>query len=465
MRSRDSSRERQQSSSSERRNSIPRTSSPHRRKAAAEAETSRGVGSTGWRYVQILVLAYLSGVFLANLLVSREVVTDNLAALCNEKQSGGYKKHRQVGLPSASDPGSLSGIVERAQNGTVIMTFASYKYLSTMVNWLIHVEQHGITNYAVVCLDNELPTWFAKHRAKCAYVLPNWKKSAWSPAMANNCTPDGALPTIDNNLVACKISCEQDPECKAITWNDAARGCYKCFEDSIVRQNEISFIYRKLTTDTLWFARWKLLIRLLGRGVHILMADLDAFFLQDPMPYLQMHEGQDLVSQRGSYPEVQSKKWGAALCMGFTFWRATDNTKRFTSLVNSMMEATGDDQIGVNQALDLAEIEWHNAGGKALMEFETSKTDVTGVTRKGLRVTLLSHQQFPRKCDEYSEHALLTNAVVAHCFEPAKQGEAKMKLAQKFNLWRLRDDWETLDTSHTRTLSEYLYEVRFENTA
>eukprot|EP01064_Diplonema_japonicum_P037413 TRINITY_DN8744_c0_g3_i1.p1 TRINITY_DN8744_c0_g3~~TRINITY_DN8744_c0_g3_i1.p1 ORF type:complete len:429 (+),score=75.41 TRINITY_DN8744_c0_g3_i1:39-1325(+) len=413
-------------------------------------------------------LAYVIGAMLTKLLMVKEVNTVDAVKECGEVQQDQYgEKEMPVGQGLELRAGSLKGIIDKAENGTVILTFANSKYIDSMVNWVAQVEKLGITNYAIVCLDTGLAKWFAQHKSRCAYILTGWKQGAWSTGGENNCTSPGQQPTIDSSLPACKQACEQDQDCKAITWNKGTRTCYKCSGSYNVRANSASEIHLKRTTDTIWFARWKLLLRLLNKNVHVLMSDLDALFVRNPMPVLQEYEKTaDIVSQRGSFPEVQSSKWGAALCMGFSYWRATKATQRFTSSVNQMIETSGDDQIGVNQALDIADVRWEGVTDAGLkMEFEKARVPNFGETNKGLRVALLPHHTFPRKCDEYSETNMLTHSFVSHCFEPAKQGGAKMKLAQKYNLWVVKEDWETVDVNTVSSFSEYIQQVRVEDRA
>eukprot|EP01059_Diplonema_ambulator_P009756 TRINITY_DN19704_c0_g1_i3.p1 TRINITY_DN19704_c0_g1~~TRINITY_DN19704_c0_g1_i3.p1 ORF type:complete len:425 (+),score=93.54 TRINITY_DN19704_c0_g1_i3:44-1318(+) len=410
-------------------------------------------------------LAYVLGALLAKFLMVKEVNTVDTVKECGEVLQDQYgMKERPVEQGMELRAGSLKGIMDKAVNGTVILTFANSKYIASMINWLAQVDKHGITNYAVVCLDVGLSKWFAAHNYHCAYTLTGWKQGAWSSGGENNCTTPGQQPTTDDSLPGCKKSCEEDLDCKAVTWNKGTRSCFKCVGNYNVRANIASEIYLKRTTDTLWFARWKLLIRLLAKNVHVLMADLDALFVRNPLPLLQEFDTTaDIVSQRGSFPEIQSTKWGAALCMGFIYWRATEATKIFTATVNDMIEATGDDQVGINQALDQADIRWEVDSPTGKIEFEASRKTDFGITNKGLRVALLPHHKFPRKCDEYTEANMLSHSFVAHCFEPAKQGDAKMKQAQKYNLWVVKEDWENVDANAVSSFSEYLQLVRIED--
>ena len=181
------------------------------------------------------------------------------------------------------------------------------------------------------------------------------------------------------------------------------------------------------------FARWKLLVRLLvEHKISVMLADLDAIFLKNPLPFLLDMPPADLVAQRGSFPQWLSAKWGAALCMGFVYWRATPNTLRFISHMDKVLRKTGDDQIGVNVALDVVGIKWD----EGMTKFADATSISYGTTETGgMRVAMLPHNKFPRKCDDIPLDEFQRDVLVAHCYESKKSGEAKKKKAMKFGLW------------------------------
>ena len=166
-------------------------------------------------------------------------------------------------------------------------------------------------------------------------------------------------------------------------------------------------------------------------GISVMLADLDAIFLRNPISYLSSLPHADLITQRGSFPSWLSAKWGSALCMGFAYWRATPATRRFTVMMNKVLLKTGDDQIGVNVALDKANIVWD----EGMTTFSDSRNYSYGSTEKGLRVAMLPHSMFPRKCDDTPIEDFERDVLVAHCFAAQKSGEAKKEKAKAFKLW------------------------------
>eukprot|EP01061_Rhynchopus_euleeides_P001393 TRINITY_DN10985_c0_g2_i1.p1 TRINITY_DN10985_c0_g2~~TRINITY_DN10985_c0_g2_i1.p1 ORF type:complete len:443 (+),score=119.05 TRINITY_DN10985_c0_g2_i1:49-1377(+) len=437
---------------------------PSRRSGVAGKQGKEKPATASTPKLVHFLLAFVMGLLCARLLVSREVHVLDAVAQCGEVRQDQYSgKEVAVGYSDAGlKAGSLKRILDKAENGTVILTFANSKYKDSMINWLSLVERQNIRNYAIVCLDSELPKWLAEHRGTCSYHLTGWKPGAWTLGGPNTCAAEGQRASPDETLPLCKLACEQDVSCQAISWDKAHRKCYLCPGGYSVRPSPLDEIHLKRTKETLWYHRWKLLLRLLNKNVHVLMADLDALFVRDPLPLLHQYGGQaDVISQRGSFPKTLYDKWGSCICMGFTYWRSTEATKIFTATVHKMIASTGDDQVGVNMALDQSAVEWRTQAVNRKVEYETSKEPSIGLTNKGLRVLLLPHSKFPRKCEEYGEGDI-QHSYVAHCYVSAKQGDAKMKEAKKFGLWSIKQDWETVDAASVNTFSEYLDLVRSE---
>ena len=189
-----------------------------------------------------LLVAFLLGAMLARQVMVREVHTIDEVRECGDVKQDQYGgKEVVLGLSDTDGlkTGSLKRIVDRAENGTVILTFANSKYKDSMVNWIANVERLHIRNYAVVCLDSELPKWLALHKGSCAYHLTGWKSGAWSVGGPNTCANEGQMHTPDDSLPMCKLACEQDVSCKAITWEKSHRKCYICSTGYQVRPSPL----------------------------------------------------------------------------------------------------------------------------------------------------------------------------------------------------------------------------------
>lgn len=99
-------------------------------------------------------------------------------------------------------------------------------------------------------------------------------------------------------------------------------------------------------------------LRVLEAGFNVLFADLDAIFLRSPEPLLR--DG-DIIGERiWGRPRNVVKKWGAAICTGFYFVRATSaNVAIFRKTHFLIAEKRqrqpkwqASDQWAINNALD-----------------------------------------------------------------------------------------------------------------
>ena len=64
---------------------------------------------------------------------------------------------------------------------------------------------------------------------------------------------------------------------------------------------------------------------LLHNDVSVLMNDIDAMWVQDPYKSIfANHPDISIFAQRGAFPGIYKRKWGAAACMGFIYFRATE---------------------------------------------------------------------------------------------------------------------------------------------
>lgn len=67
-----------------------------------------------------------------------------------------------------------------------------------------------------------------------------------------------------------------------------------------------------------------LLINYLQNGTSIILCDLDALFRADPFPALsQLQTKSQFIASRGLWPRNLSDRWGATLCMGFIYFKAS----------------------------------------------------------------------------------------------------------------------------------------------
>jgi len=94
-----------------------------------------------------------------------------------------------------------------------------------------------------------------------------------------------------------------------------------------------------------------------NEGTDVLMSDLDALWLRDPLPMVATHlaRGVEVVASRASsLPRPQAEKWGATVCMGFVYFTTSRGSLAlFGRTVAAMrLQEKPDDQVAFNEVLD-----------------------------------------------------------------------------------------------------------------
>ena len=85
------------------------------------------------------------------------------------------------------------------------------------------------------------------------------------------------------------------------------------------------FYDRRFHKKYLWLFRIQLLAYLLHHDASVIMNDIDAMWVQDPYKTIfANHPDISIFAQRGAFPGIFKRKWGAAACMGFIYFRATE---------------------------------------------------------------------------------------------------------------------------------------------
>ena len=82
---------------------------------------------------------------------------------------------------------------------------------------------------------------------------------------------------------------------------------------------------RRFHKKYLWLFRIQLLAYLLHHDASVIMNDIDAMWVQDPYTSIfAKYPDVSIFAQRGAFPGIFKRKWGAAACMGFIYFRATE---------------------------------------------------------------------------------------------------------------------------------------------
>jgi hypothetical protein len=293
-------------------------------------------------------------------------------------------------LASVIDPQKLQQQADLIQhNRTVIVTFISQEYLRVGMYWLGAMQRLALRNVLVIAGDEPTSAAMAARGVACVRA------------------DLGAEPRVASFQSV-----------SGFTWKGLAMATLKI---PVVRF-------------------------LLAQGCDVVLSDVDALWLQDPLPHCCGLA--DIAFQRACYfPTALVQAWGFTVCSGFVYWRATNGTIAFLdSCLNESMQVQ-DDQIALNLALVEADPVWPHLElgtgssawhpGATLEDIRASfaamaRRPLRGWTRRfGLDLLALPHHQFWR-------HSLVTTTlsemVVCHPNSP-KDEPAKIKI---FNAMGIR---------------------------
>ncbi len=128
-----------------------------------------------------------------------------------------------------------------------------------------------------------------------------------------------------------------------------SRQSLHCSAYSFLFPSGLKFIFQR--QSLIWIKRMQISIQFLDQGFDVILSDIDAIWRKDPFPTLsRLSATSDIISSRGMFPSAISSKWGAALCMGFVYFRAN----RLVSLL--LAEALNDMRSKEINLLKLIEI-------------------------------------------------------------------------------------------------------------
>ena len=160
-------------------------------------------------------------------------------------------------------------------NGTpVTIVFGTFNYRNVINKWINHALS-TCDHWRIICLDQELVSWLNEMGyGTCAVYL------------------------------------------------------YDLFPD--MTQHNLNNLDKKSRAKVIFSLRKKLFYALAESGRDFIHSDADAFWLQDPRPWLGQHTEFDLLVSQGSFsPKSQVLRHRFTLCAGFFLCRANVRTKNY----------------------------------------------------------------------------------------------------------------------------------------
>ena len=264
-----------------------------------------------------------------------------------------------------------------------------------------------VSDVVLVCVDSRVAAWVSALGKRCAVVteIPDGHVR-WTTAKGVRCADPYRRQTEDS-LDECRQACLVDgPACHAASYDAGPKTCGFCREGASLVSDEAAATVRRQRHALLFQMRMRLLHHFAARGREVVLSDVDAMWLRDPLKELRA-VGADVVAQRGSHPKLLAKRWGATACMGFVYVKGGPHVMPFLSDAVRLADEVGDDQEGFNTALVNSDVVWQ----RAKLEYDTSNAVDVGITSERFRVALLPHTKYRRLCAGELDHSVWFGSV------------------------------------------------------
>jgi hypothetical protein len=251
--------------------------------------------------------------------------------------------------------------LELHDSKTIVISIVSKEYLNLGANWVRKISNLGIRGYILICGDKESYEYFSERD---------------SPAV----------------LVDVPTSLKADG-----------------------KRNFAGFTEKALLLTSIKFVICEQLLR---KSHHVIFSDIDAFWLQNPIDYLETLPSDFSFQSVVQFPIELVNAWGFAACSGFFFLRDNRESISLCKKMTYELLNTPDDQIAMNLALARSSIDWSDTqresvaavgedpdtltqrlglSGTFFQNVKAIRDPVLGQTRdKRLRIAALPQTQFRR---------------------------------------------------------------------
>jgi len=229
---------------------------------------------------------------------------------------------------------------------------------------------------------------------------------------------------------------------------------WDCFLEDFSQKGASDGTLDRDSVKSLWVVRVTHIRTLLDGGISVILSDTDAVWLKDVTQFFS--KDQDVVASKADFP--YKSPWGATLCMGLIFFRATPSVAHLATLALEQTKIFLDDQIGFNNVLFSLKFSESSGQklpfGRMLSPTGTSWANATFILQNSVvRVALIPHSVVPRSCKLIAE-ADWKHVAVGHCHvndgKPAPTNKHKgnqathMAILVKYNLYFLAPEWESI---------------------
>lgn len=168
--------------------------------------------------------------------------------------------------------------------------------------------------------------------------------------------------------------------------------------------------------SVLWHETVKFRHRLIERGVDYVHSDIDAFWLQNPLPVVRRQRADIVASIAYGTPREVVDEWGFVMCLGFYAMRSNPVTRRLYPAYVRYTRDHGHDQNGLNTLLRERGANWQRDAEDVLQ----GRCKALDLTMAVLPDALISRQE--------SVYASPRKPLVMHPLLAVEGMTAKMKM-------------------------------------
>jgi hypothetical protein len=195
----------------------------------------------------------------------------------------------------------------------------------------------------------------------------------------------------------------------------------------------------------IFMIRYQVFTYALCAGVHVVMSDVDAIWLRNPVPHAFLDATEDCVFSGDGMPGELKEKWGAAttICFGFLFCRANERSLALAAAGQAYLPMRQDDQVAINYGLAALNMTAEGLVPDVPMPTAPGARDIYAYYERswygrteapvGLRFVIVSRSLVTRHCG-LSMHASTWKGLVAHCI-------VRQKAEDKEEMLRLKGMW------------------------
>jgi len=162
--------------------------------------------------------------------------------------------------------------------------------------------------------------------------------------------------------------------------------------------------------------------------LNVLFTDVDALWLKDPEPLFrsEQHIQSHVVASRGTFPRECAQVPKITVCMGFVYFRRSENFQTLAGELEQHIERYGnDDQRTINCVLR----NQYNQNAPETLDDGSFRAEYSwrggsGNNKNNVTISILPHSQVTRTC-KVKDGVL--NVTVAHCLSSKNSGSKMNK--------------------------------------